>query len=183
MRARPPRGLAAVVLLALTGAAAALAVAAGGGDRAVSAQPAGWRGFVGDPRPDVQLGDRMIVVLKTPSVAERLARVRYATEAQERTWTSQATAAQQQVLTTLATAGIVLQPDYRFARVLDGFSATLDPRAVAVLEHDQDVAGIYPVRAAFPAATSAGGLAADAASPDADAGASLPGDDGRGVTV
>src|SRR5579884_264345 len=185
MRARPPRGLAAVVLLALTGAAAALAVAvsAGGGDRAVSAQPAGWRGFVGDPRPDVQLGDRMIVVLKTPSVAERLARVRYATEAQERTWTSQATAAQQQVLTTLATAGIVLQPDYRFARVLDGFSATLDPRAVAVLEHDQDVAGIYPVRAAFPATTSAGGLAVDAASPGADAGASLPGDDGRGVTV
>src|SRR5581483_1684899 len=184
MRARRRSGAAAAAALAVVAAGAALAVtlSAGAGGGAPSARAAGWRSFVADSGPDVKLGDRMVVVLKTPSVAQRLAHARYANEAQERTWTSQALAAQQQVLTTLATAGIVLRPDYRFARVLDGFSATLDPRAVAVLEHDRDVAAVYPVRAAFPAAASTRTVA-DGASAGADPGASLPGADGRGVTV
>ena len=46
------------------------------------------------------------------------------------------------------------QPDFSYSRVLDGFSASLDPRAVSLLEHDAEVAGVYPVRAAFPASTS-----------------------------
>jgi hypothetical protein len=185
MRAPRRSGALAVLLLAAAvGAALFVAVSPGGGAAPPRPPAAGWRGFVGGPHPDVPLGDRMIVVLTTPSVADRLAKTRYATEAQERSWTSQALAAQQQVLTTLATAGIVVRPDERFARVLDGFSATLDPRAVALLERDQDVAGVYPVRAAFPAATAAGVLAADAVGAEGGyPGATLPGDDGRGVTV
>jgi len=68
----------------------------------------------------------MIVVLNTPSVAQRLAKAKYATEAQERSWTSQAYAAQQQVLTTLATLGVTVHPDFSYSRVLDGFAAPLD---------------------------------------------------------
>ena len=60
-------------------------------------------------------------------------------------------AAQQQVLIELAAHGLGVRPDYSFARVLDGFSASLDPRAVALLEQDPEVDGVYPVRAAFPA--------------------------------
>jgi subtilisin family serine protease len=170
----------ALLLSAVVAVAALVTVASGGGSSTPVTQTGSWRGFVGDPRPDVSLGERMIVVLRTPSVAERLARVHYATEAQERTWSSQAAAAQQQVLTTLATAGIGVRPDFSFTRVLDGFSATLDPRAIALLQHDEDVVGVYPVRAAFPASTSEGEIAAgDFARPDV----SLPGFDGRGVTI
>jgi subtilisin family serine protease len=127
----------------------------------------------------------MIVVLHTPSVAQRLAKAKYATEAQERSWTSQAYAAQQQVLTTLATLGITVHPDFSYSRVLDGFAAPLDPRAVSILEHLPEVAGIYPVRAAFPASVSESLLATGAFGaasghrPQID----LPGYDGRGVTI
>ena len=78
----------------------------------------------------------MIVVLRTPSVAERVARTGFASEAAERRWTAEAFAAQQQVLTQLARHGLTTRPDYSYARVLDGFSAALDPRAVALLERE-----------------------------------------------
>ena len=51
-----------------------------------------WRGLVGAPRLPVASGQRMIVVLHAPSVAQRLAHARYATEGQERAWTTQALA-------------------------------------------------------------------------------------------
>ena len=70
------------------------------------APPATWRGLVGDARPAVSLGQRMIVVLRTPSVAQRLARAKLATEQDERRWAAQAHAAQQQVLTQLARHGL-----------------------------------------------------------------------------
>src|SRR3954462_15624084 len=129
-------------------------VVACGRNGTVQRQAVSWRGLVGDPRAAVPSGQRMIVVLHTPSVADRLARVRFATEAQERSWTTQAFAAQQQVLTTLAAQGITVRPDFSYSRVLDGFAAPLDPRAVSLLEHLPEVAGIYPVRAAFPASVS-----------------------------
>ena len=44
-----------------------------------------------------------------------------------------------------------VQPDYTFARVLDGFSAVVDPSAIPVIEQDEDVQGVYPVRIAYPA--------------------------------
>ena len=58
------------------------------------------------------------------------------------------------MLTTLAIHGILLQPDFRYMRVLDGFSAALDPRAIALLDQMPEVVGVYPVRPAFPASVS-----------------------------
>ncbi|HLY37599.1 MAG TPA: S8 family serine peptidase [Candidatus Binatia bacterium] len=178
MRA-PRRSAAALLVVAVAGAAAFVLLRSGAGAQRAGATGGSWRGFVGDPRPDVQLGQRMIVVLKAPSVGERLVQARYATEAQERSWTPQALAAQQQVLTTLAAAGIGIHPDYTFERVLDGFSATLDPRAVALLQRDPYVAGVYPVRAAFPASTASSPSLQSSTAP----GIALPGFDGRGVTI
>ena len=43
---------------------------------------------------------------------------------------------------------------FSYSRVLNGFSAPLDARAVAVLERRPEVAGVYPVRAAYPASVS-----------------------------
>src|SRR3954451_149130 len=110
MRALLPSAVVATALV--------LVVAAGGRTPATVTQTASWRGFVGDPRPLVSLGERMIVVLKAPSVAQRLAHAHYATKIEERTWNSQALAAQQEVLATLAAAGIAVDPDFQFSRVL-----------------------------------------------------------------
>ena len=69
--------------------------------------------------------------------------------------------------------------------MLDGFSAALDPRAVALLEQMPEVVGVYPVRPAFPASVSERLLSPTRFGPASghrpDAG--LPGYDGRGVTV
>jgi len=138
-----------------------------------------WRGLVGETHPQVTIGQRRIVVLRTPSVAQRLAAARYATEQQERAWAAQAYAAQQQVLVSLAAHGLGVRPDYSYARVLDGFSAELDPRAQALLEQDPAVAGVYPVRAAFPALVSSTKLVPAVAPPPV----ALPGFDGRGVQI
>jgi hypothetical protein len=150
-----------------------------------SAAPAGsWRGLVGEPRAPVA-GQRSIVVLRTPSVGQRLAQAHFATEAQERSWRSQAAAAQHEVLTSLALHGIPISPDFTYQRVLNGFSAQLDPRAIALLDQIPEVVGVYPVRAAYPASQSErllGTKEFDEASGHR-ATASLPGFDGRGVTI
>jgi hypothetical protein len=160
-------------------------VSARGRDGTVASSTVSWRGLVGEPRAAVPNGQRSIVVLQTPSVAQRLAKAKYATEAQERSWTTQAYAAQQQVLTTLAAQGIAVRREFSYARVLDGFSAALDPRAVAQLEHMPEVVGVYPVRTAFPASESETLLSSTrfGSSSGHRAVADLPGYDGRGVTI
>jgi Subtilase family/Peptidase inhibitor I9 len=122
----------------------------------------------------------MIVVLRTPSVAERLAKVKFATEAAERSWTAQAFAAQQQVLTQLARHGLTVRPLYSYARVIDGFSASLDPRAVALLNHLPEVAGVYPVRVAYPASLAATAFTGGRTG-TVDVG--LAGFDGNGISI
>ena len=162
-------------------AAVAVVVARGQHSQPHPAPTFTWRGIVGDIRPPVSLGQRMIVVLRAPSLAERLATAGATTKAQERRWTTQVYAAQNQVLTMLSAHGLGVHPDYTFARVLDGFSAALDPRAVALLDDDPRVAGIYPVRAAFPASLSTQRI--HDASLVRQAQIALPGFDGRGVTI
>src|SRR5262245_41589514 len=79
------------VLGAIALAAALLTVAAGaGGASHEEAQPdaSAWRGLVGAPRQQVAVGQRVIVVLNSPSLADRVAAVGgEATEAQQRRWT------------------------------------------------------------------------------------------------
>src|SRR3954451_12944329 len=176
-------------LLALFGIAAIsvglVAVMSAGGSGSSAIRAVSWRGLVGDPRVPVAASQRFIVVLSTPSVAQRLAKVKYATESQERSWTSQVYASQQQVLTTLAAQGITVTPDFSYARVLDGFAAQLDPRAVALLENLPEVTGVHPVRATSPASVSETLLARKqfGAASGHRAGVDLPGFDGRGVTI
>jgi subtilisin family serine protease len=180
----PRRSLALLAVAGLTIALVAVVAAPGRGP-APPAAPVSWLGLVGEPRAPVPSGERMIVVLSTPSVAQRLAKARYATEAQERAWWASAYAAQKQVLLKLAALGVTVRPDYSYYRVLDGFAAALDPRAVSLLGQMPEVSGIYPVRAAFPASVSERLLAtkAFAAGTGHRPDVLLPGYDGRGVTI
>ncbi len=178
MRMRPRPSLGVPVLVAI---AVVAAVTATHGGRKIPAysEATTWRGLVGEAHPQVTIGERRVVVLRTPSVAQRLLRAKFATEQQERAWTAQAYAAQQQVLVSLAAHGLGVRPDYSYARVLDGFSAVLDPRAQALLAKDPEVVGVYPVRAAFPAVLSSSKLIPAVAPPPA----ALRGYDGRGVEI
>jgi hypothetical protein len=181
-----PRSVAPLAIAALVAAAGLLVTSdSGRGDSTAGAAPVDWRGLVGEPRAQVPIGQRMIVVLTTPSVGQRLAHTRYATEIQEKAWWGSAYAAQKQVLLKLAAMGVTVTPDFSYYRVLDGFSAVLDPRAVSLLEQMPEVAGVYPVRATFPASVSEtllSGKAFDAASGHRPL-AGLPGYDGTGVTI
>jgi hypothetical protein len=127
----------------------------------------------------VALGQRVIVVLREPSLADRVRKAGgLATQAEERRWTAAALASQQQFLNELAAQGIVARPDLQFTRVVNGFSAVADSSAVVLLERSQRVAGVYPVRAAFPA--QSGQSTTEATSP---APAGLAAYRGTGVTV
>ena len=176
--------------------AAALAVvtallAAGGGQGAESrgaleGGAAAWRGFVDGERSAVAVGERMIVVLRSPSLADRVAEAGgQATESAMRRWTGAALAGQKQIAARLSREGIRLVPDFVYTRTFNGFAAPIDGRALALLERDRDVVGVYPVRAAYPASLSRAELRA----PQFAAGGGrrpdlrLPGFDGSGVTI
>jgi hypothetical protein len=151
---------AAVFLLAVAGVAALVAVAGDSGkQKPVPAEPvsaSAWSGLVGTPRPPVALGQRVIVLLRAPSLADRVAAAGgVAAAQQERVWTAAALASQQQFLAQLAAQGVVARPDLRFTRVVNGFSAIADASAVALLERSPEVAGVYQVHAAFPAGVDA----------------------------
>jgi subtilisin family serine protease len=176
--------------------AAALAVvtallSAGGGQGADSrgaleGGAAGWRGFVDGDRSSVAIGERMIVVLRNPSLADRLAEAGgQATEAQMRAWTAGALAGQKQIAARLSREGIQLVPDFVYTRTFNGFAAPIDGRALALLERDPDVAGVYPVRAAYPASLSQAELRAPQFAADSGrrADVRLAGFDGSGVTI
>jgi subtilisin family serine protease len=189
MRLRRPEAPQLGVLGAVVLAATLLSVGAGAGGTGqggLRVAASAWRGLVGTPRHQVAVGQRVIVVLNSPSLADRVASVGgRATEAQERQWTAAALAADNLLITRLAQQGVKIHPEFRYARVLTGFSAPLDPRAVALLEHAPEVAGVYPVRIAYPASLSStmiqqGGLAPGAG---VRANVVLPGFDGRGVTI
>src|ERR687886_322273 len=142
MRTRSLPALAVVALVA----AAALVTASGGARTKAPSSSASWIGLAGAPRPRVALGQRMIVVLRSPSLADRVTRAGgLATEKQERRWTA----------------------------------AALDARALSLLERAPEVAGVYAVRAAFPASVRGLFTAGSGHRPVL----SLPDYDGRGVTI
>jgi subtilisin family serine protease len=180
MRTPPPsaRALAALLL-------ALVALAAGAAPAADDAGAAGWQGLLGS-RPLPQLGSRWIVVLRAPSLADRVRRAGGgATERQMRAWTAAARDAQQKAIVRLAFRGAPIDAEQSYVRVLNGFAAALDPRLIPVLERDPLVAGVYPVRAVYPAALPDPSAAVDMLAPGGDGrvGIALPGSDGTGVTV
>ena len=179
---RAERGLAALFALLAVGSAAVVVATSGGGAveaPVVAPAASAWRGLVGS-RPPVALGNRVIVVLRTPSLAQRIERVAHATVTQERTWSSDAATAQRLLIARLAQRGVAVRPDYTFTRVLNGFSALLDPSAYPVVEADRDVAGVYPVRVAYPAFTSTHVLSRHRSR---HTNVGVPGLGGRGVTI
>src|SRR5919199_3474756 len=178
------RSLPALAVVALVAAAALVATSGGARTKAPSSS-ASWIGLAGAPRPRVALGQRMIVVLRSPSLADRVARGGGpAPERGEGAWTAAALAAQNVLISRLGVQGVRIRPEFRYARVLNGFTAALDARALSLLERAPEVAGVYPVRAAFPASIRGGSLRRLFA-PGAGHRpvVSLPGYDGRGVTI
>ena len=172
--------------------AIAVALLAAGGSRgaespvAVADSAAAWRGFVDGERAAIAVGQRMIVALRSPSLADRIEEAGgTATESAMRQWTAGALAAQKQVAARLSREGIQLVPDFIYTRTFNGFSAPIDGRALALLERDEDVFGVYPVRAAYPAALSASELRGAAFAPGGGRRpeVAIPRFDGSGVTV
>lgn len=174
-----------LILPALAAAAALVAVSGGGAGATAPPAQASWEGLAGGPRPRVALGQRMIVVLRSPSLSDRVARAGgLANERDERRWTAAALAAQNVLISRLALQGVRIRTEFRYARVLNGFAAALDARALSLLERAPEVAGVYPVRAAYPASLSTGALRSLLAAGSGHRPVlSLPGYDGRGVTI
>jgi subtilisin family serine protease len=179
-----PRLVAFFVVVAVAATTAILATRDRGVPAGRTASPpsaSAWRGLVGS-RPQVATEQHVVVVLKTPSLADRVAAAGGAVDVeQEEAWTKVAVAAQKLLVARLALHGIVVRPEYSFARVLDGFSAVLPATAISVVERDPDVAGVYPVRIAYPATVSVTPVSTP--SSDVEAALNRAGIDGRGVTV
>ena len=191
MRSTPTHRIAErrlAVLAALAALAVLLVVPGGEGAsrREEAVQGARWSGLVGAERPRVPLGQRQIVVLRAPSLADRVHEAGgRATENQMREWSAAALANQKQFAARVASKGVLVRPEFSYTRVVNAFSTALDPRALAVLERDEQVVGVYPVRAAFPASLSSGALAQSAFADGSGHRPSvrLPGTTGAGVTV
>jgi minor extracellular serine protease Vpr len=176
--------------LALAAGAVALAVALIPGSHAPQAAepapPVSWQGLVGDgPRATVHIGQQMIVVLKTPSLAERVAaNGGVASTKQEQRWTRAVTSQIRLLRSRLEVQGVTIHPELLFSHVLSGFSAALDASAVSLLERDDAVQGVYPVRVAYPASVSSTALErAPLAKTVGNADLSLAQYDGRAVTI
>jgi subtilisin family serine protease len=171
------------------GAAAAVVALASERQASRAAEPASpvsWQGLVGDrPRSPVRVGQRMIVLLKTPSLADRVAaHGGVASIGREQAWTSSVLAQERLLRSRLEVQGVEIHPEFNFARVLSGFSAALDATAVSLLERDSAVQGVYPVRVAYPASVSSDALELRAlVTSVGNADLSLPGYDGRAVTI
>jgi minor extracellular serine protease Vpr len=180
-RAAPP----AIIALAATLLVVGFGVS-GAKQRSLVSEASGWRGLVGGARPTVEVGQRMLVVLNAPSLAQRVAgNGGLASDSVERRWTAAALAAQKRLLSELGRHGIRMRVEFSFSRVLNGFSAPLDARAVALLERRPEVAGVYPVRVAYPASVSSELLGKKGVAHGAGhlPAVTLPGYDGRGVTI
>jgi hypothetical protein len=186
-RRADPRPAGALALVAAAVAGVLVAAGGSGGGAAVPAlevSPAGWAGLVGADRPRVSVGQRVLVVLRAASLADRVAQAGgVASDAQERKWSREAAAKQKQLIARLGLEGVLIKPQFTYTRVLNGFSAAIDARGLAVLEHAPEVAGVYPVRVAYPASLSSRLLSRSQSTAAAGGGISLPGVDARGVTI
>lgn len=191
-RPREPSQIGALAIVAVA-ATLSLLFAAGHRDglktEPASAAAGAWVGLVGERGPTVRntVANLRVVVLNAPSLAARVAAAGgSADEAQERRWTTDASESQKRLLSRLAQQGVQISVEFSFTRVLNGFSASLDPQAIALLEHAPEVQGVYPVRVGYPATLSpalvrkAMRSASSAAHPP---GLALAGFDGKGVTI
>jgi subtilisin family serine protease len=184
MPTRPPREpFNALVLAALAVVVTAVLIAAGGGSKTVVQQgEPSWQGLAGAQRPRVAVGQRVIVLLNAPALADRVGRVGgLATSEEERRWMETALSSQKLLVARLRVQGVVVQPEFSYTRTINGFSAAFDARGIALLERAAEVAGVYPVRAAYPASLSSRLLTSSEFGERPNIG--LSDKDGRGVTI
>ena len=184
-RPRLARTSALATAAALMTALALVGPVQGAADSVVRAAARAWQSVFGD-RPAPASERRMLVVLAAPSLADRVGAAEGEASAKEqREWTAEAEAQQEAILEGLASRGITLKRDLVFTRTVNGFSALVDARAVAELERTPGVAGIYPVRAVYPATVGAEALSRPEFGPGTGrrADVSLPGFDGSGVKI
>jgi subtilisin family serine protease len=176
---RPREPINALVLAALAVVVTAVLIAAGGGNRhaAPTGQPS-WQGLAGAQRPRVAVGQRVIVLLKAPALADRVGNAGgLATSEDERRWTDSALATQKLLVARLRVQGVVVQPEFSYTHTINGFSAAFDARGIALLERAPEVAGVYPVRAAYPATIDLGAQFGERPQ------IALSDRDGRGVSI
>jgi len=187
MRTRPPREPLHALLLAAFAAVITLVLIAAGGrssSKPVLQVMPSWKGLAGAQRPRVAVGQRVIVLLKAPALADRLGKVGgLATDEQERRWTATALASQKLLISRLGVQGVAVQPEYSYTRVVNGFSAAFDANGLALLERAPEVAGVYPVRATYPATVSSRLMSDLAPGFGHPPELGLSSEDGRGVTV
>jgi subtilisin family serine protease len=129
-----------------------------------------WDVVIGDGRSGQMLPKQVIIVLAAPPAVS--------VEGADASKTAAAT--QQLDLDAITRAGIWMSIQYRFVNALNAVSATVRPDQIAQLLAAPEVAGVYPVRRLYPAATVARHLAALGADARPLA---AGGGDGKGVTV
>jgi subtilisin family serine protease len=129
-----------------------------------------WDVVIGDGRSGQSLPQQVIIVLAAPP----------AVSVEGASASKTAATTQQLDLDALTRAGIWMSIQYRFVNALNAVSATVRPDQIAQLRASPEVAGVYPVRRLYPAATVARHLAALGADARPLA---AGGGDGKGVTV
>jgi minor extracellular serine protease Vpr len=187
---RRPEAVRSTTLAALALVATGLALAGtveGAGDSVSRSASRAWHGVFGDrPKAAAEQKQRVLVVLSSPSLADRMAVTEETpTAKQQRKWVSDAEGAQQLLLAGLRDRRVHVVRDQVFTRTFNGFSALVSPRALAELERAHDVAGVYPVRTVYPAAPTAETVVGRGFRPSGGRGTQveLPGFDGSGVTI
>ena len=148
---------------------------------------AAWRGFVDGERSAVAVGQRMIVVLRYPSLADRMAEAGgHATESDMRQLDGRGARRPEADRGAALAGGDPARPGLRLHAHVQRLRRADRRRALALLERDDDVVGVYPVRAAYPASLSADALPSRASRRGAGRGpelAGIPGFDGCGMTI
>ena len=180
---RPREPVSLLVLAALAVVVSAVLIAAGGDKQEVAQQVSpSWQGLAGAQRPRVAVGQRVIVLLKAPALADRVGNAGgLATSEDERRWAQSALATQKLLVARLRVQGVVVQPEFSYTQTVNGFSAAFDARGIALLERAPEVAGVFPVRAAYPASVSSRLLSGAQFGERPQIG--LSDRDGRGVTI
>src|SRR2546421_6532426 len=114
-------GPAAIIVLAATLLVVGFGVSSER-QRSLSSQASSWRGLVGAPRVSAPEDQRALVVLKAPSLAQRVAaNGGLATQQQEHNWTRDATIAQPQPLAQLSVHRVFPPGEFNFTPGLHGF--------------------------------------------------------------
>ena len=133
------RRLTAILLAAGAIASAVPALAATGSTRSLIGA---WRELVGDGRAGESLPLQVIVVLHTPAAVELAGSARPG---------AVAAAAQARDLQALRDRGLWIREQYRYTNALNGFSATVRPDQLGLIEAAPEVAAVYRVRRVYPA--------------------------------